>query len=289
MNAHISPINVDTSGASLVRLRCDSINASDRLRRVLPDRVETFRELYRLQGQIVPIECEMRSDGPHRLIHGAHRLAGIMAEGDTEVMALLYPEGHFGSEDEIRAREIAENVGRFPLNALEFAVSLAEWRDIYERQNRTAKPGRKRKQPVTDELMEEMSAEFALNFSEVAQRTLDISRRSVFNALKIATIAPAVRSAIAVHAVAGKQSDLLSLAGQHADRQQRIADLLLAGAALDVAGAIAVIDNIPAPPAPPQKWEALSQTFARLKTADQERFFELHQDAILRWVAGRTN
>lgn len=282
----MSALSARTAAAAavLVSAKVRDIIVRDRLRRVLPDRVETLQVSYRRKGIQTPIELVLTDEGP-RLVYGAHRLATVIAEGDPEIPALLYPAGAFGTEDDIREREIAENFDRFELNALERAVNIAEWRAIYERANPPPKRGR-RASLATDEVLDELSAKFALNFPEVVQRTLGLSRRAVFLALKVASIGAELRDAVAQHPIANNQSELLALAAEPAARQAAIVGLLTAqpATASSVADAIAIIDNSP-PTVPLRPHERLADSFSRLRPAEQDQFFDLHADAIARWQA----
>ena len=275
-----------TTAPQLVVLDPNTIIVRDRLRKVLPQRVEAMRPDVREKGILTPIEVVETTDGP-RLIYGAHRLAVVLAEVMTDIPALLYPAGAFGSEAEIRSREISENYFRFELNALERAVNIREWRLVHEALHGAAKPGRKAKTKPTDDQIDEMSANFALNFPEVVQQTLNLSRRAVYFSLKVATIEPTVLDELAEHRVANNQSELLAIAGEPPARQVLIARHLSAGAD-SVSAALSIIDNTPIP-APKAEWERFSEKFARFKPSEQERFFSLYEDAIVAWQAGRRN
>lgn len=268
--------------ASLISAQVGAIIVRDRLRKVLPDRVETLLASYLERGIQTPIDL-VETEMGLRLRFGAHRLAAVIAAGDPEIPALLHPIGTFGSEAEIRAAEIAENLVRFELNALERAVSIAEWRLVHN-QLHPSKPG-PRSKLQGDAALDELSAKFALNFSEVVQRTLGLSRRAVFLALKVATIDAPVRDLIAALPIADNQSELLALAAQPIAMQARIAELLGAGVG-SVGEAIAQIEHLP-PPIVATAYERLSDRFSRLKDLDQLRFFDLHADAITRWLALR--
>jgi ParB family chromosome partitioning protein len=269
--------------AALIHARVADIVVRDRLRELLPARVEAMIADYRKRGILTPIDL-VETDEGLRLRFGAVRLAAVVVAGDEFIPAIVHPAGTFGSEAEIRAAEIAENLVRFELNALERSVSIAEWRVNHELAH-PSKPGRKKKL-TGDETLEEMSANFALNFSETVQRTLGLSRRAVFLALKVASIDPEARALLAPHPVADNQSELLALAAQAARRQMQIAELLRNGGASSVGEAIAQIDRLP-PPVSTAAYEKLADRFSRLKEPDQHRFFDLHADAIARWRAAR--
>jgi ParB family chromosome partitioning protein len=267
-----------------IKIKTADIRVPANRRKLDPSWVETLRQdMAGGNGHMVPIEVTPEKSG-YRLIFGGHRLAAVIANGHDEIDAIIKDPKEVATEAQIRLREIAENLIRRQLSVLDKAVDIADWRDIYDAAHATGKPGRKAK-PASEE---ELSANFALNFSEAAQQALGISRRSVFHALKIATIPAPIRQRISLHAIADSQIDLLQLAAEPAERQVEIADLLLSAPpqATNVAEAIAVLDRAPAPVRKPG-WEKLSDDFSRLKTSEQDRFFELHADAIARWQKGR--
>lgn len=243
-------------------------------------------------GHMVPIEVvpEPTEDTKYRLIFGGHRLAAKVSLGHNEIDAFIRDAKDVATDRQIRKREIAENLIRRQLSVLDRAVDIADWRDIYDAEHGTGKTGRKKTRPVIEVAEDdELSASFALNFSEAAQAVLSISRRSVFLALKIATIPAPVRQAISLHAVADNQSELLLLAAETPARQEAIARLLTLeteDAPKTVTEAIAVIDRTPKPASAP-KWEKVATGFAQLKESDQHRFFELHEAAIRQWLKGR--
>lgn len=279
-------VSADKPSATLVQATIKDIVVHDRLRRVLPDRVATLQVSFAKRGQMVPVDL-VEGEAGARLIFGAHRIAARLADGHATVMALLHPKGAFGSEAEIRHREIAENFDRFELTVLEKAANVAEMRELHEAEFGPAKRGRKPKAPSNEEI-DEMSAKLALNFPEVVQRTLGLSRREVFRHLKVATIDAVVRDSLAAHAIANNQSELLALAAETPARRALVAGLLLAAdtAELSVAEAIARIDGLPAPRAM-QPHERVAESFSRLKADQQDQFFDLHADAIQRWQLTR--
>ncbi len=274
------------AGTRLIRANISDIRVGARLRRVLPDRVEALRASFAEKGQLVPIDL-VEVDGGMRLVYGAHRLAARAADGAEDVLAVLHPRGTFGSETELLLREVAENFDRFELTVLERAANVAALRDIHLAEHGQAKRGPKPKQTV-DAAIDEISAKLALNFPEVVQRVLKLSRRDVFRALKVASIAPDLRDRLAAHAIADNQSELLAIAAETPARQHRIVELLTADEtpADSVAEALAIIDQLP-PPVVLRPYERLSEGFSRLKPDERARFFEMHADDIDRWLAAR--
>lgn len=281
MDLSVLGLIADTS--TLVRLPVDGVIVGERLRKLLPDRVTTMAADFKINGQIAPIDVVQTAAGP-RLIYGAVRLAAAQLNGDEFVDAVLHPVGTFGTDLNIRLREIAENFVRFDLTALERAVYIVEWRDIHEQIHPPAKRGRKMK-AQGDEALEELSAEFALNFTETVQRTLGLSRRAIFLDLKVGGLPAAIRDQIAGHPIADNQSELLALAAQPVGMLAAIVSLVLGGA-VSVADAVATLEQRPLP-SKLQPFEKLSEGFSRMKPDQQFRFFDLHADAIDRWRAER--
>lgn len=159
--------------------------------------------------------------GRYRLVFGNHRLAAAAHLGWDSIPAAVKDAAAFADAAAVTLREISENFVRRQLSALDRAVDIARWRDIYEAGHRLDKGGRRK---LAD--AEELSAKFALSFSEAAQKTFDLSRRSIFLAVKIAGIRRDVRDLIALHAIADNQSELLMLAEETGERQMLIAGLL---------------------------------------------------------------
>jgi ParB family chromosome partitioning protein len=125
------------------------------------------------------------------------------------------------------------------------------------------------------------SAAFSASFSEAAQHFLGVSRAAVFRALKIAAIPGLQRDRIALHPLADNQSELTALADEH--RQAAILDLILGEKARNVAEALALLDERPR--VTKHSWELVAEKFARMVEPDQDRFFDLQEPAIIRWMA----
>lgn len=274
---------VSSTAEPIIDIEIGLIDVLAGRRRLDPAWVETLSDLFASQGQLSPIELVER-EGRYRLVFGGHRLAAAKLIGWSTIRAVVKDAAAFASEAEITLREITENMARRQLSVLDRSVDIARWREIYNAAHTVSKGGRKAKD--ADPL--ELTAKFAVSFTKAAQDAFQLSERSIFNAVKIATISADLRDRIALHAIADNQSELLALAAEPAERQAQIVALLLAepAQAASVADAIAIIDRLPKPQ-PAQAWEKLSDTFSRLKQKDQDRFFELHASAIRRWLANR--
>lgn len=262
-------------------------------KRVPDDAARAIAESMEQIGQRQPIEVIATGTDRFQLVFGAKRLAACKLLS-RDVMVIIRQPDEFKDEAETRLVGIAENFYRHSLTALERSVDVADWCTIW----RTAHPvkrGRKGKSELSDNLsvnsaddeIIDISNEFALSFSDAAQRFLNINSREVFRATKIASISADLRDRIAAHGpLANNQQALLAIAAEPYERASSLIELILDGKAQTIVDAIAILDGVP-PVNEPARWEKISDSFARLKPTEQEAFFKLNEAAILRWVAER--
>lgn len=263
-----------------------AIDAGGRLRALDPVWVALLAEEIGRDGQIEPIRVTPRGEG-YRLVDGARRLAAVQQLGLETIDARIVPPEALADDAALRLAEIKGHMLRQDLTVLDRAFAIAAWRGIYESLHGTAKKGRKPK-PAQVEAEDEMSASIALIFTEAAQAALDISRRSLFLALQIATISPLVVRRIQLHAIAGRQSELLALAAQSPTRQSAIVDLLTEESAQvgTVAAAIARLEGRPEE-ASLAVYERMYERFKTLKPVERARFYDLNRREIEEWLATR--
>ncbi len=261
----------------------ESVEVGKRLRSLDRAWVTTLAENIAEQGLHSPIDV-VEVAGSYRLVFGAHRLAAFRHLGRPAIPAMVRSAESATKGLEERLREVSENLVRRELSVLDHAVHVASWREVYNAIN-PVKLGRKPKAEVE----EEMSAKFVTHFSDAAQTAMGISRRAVFRLLQIASIEEACRDRIGSHPVADNQSELLLLSDQTPARQAKVVELLLGVAApvpLTVSEALAIIDRLPVAKALAPH-ERVADAFSRLKADQQDQFFELHADAIERWLLSR--
>lgn len=259
--------------------------------------IEAMAEIIAARGQLQPIEIERRGDSSdrYRLIFGALRLQATILNGSTTITAIVRERDEFATEGARRLRSFTENMAHVRLGALDRAVAIADWCDIYRATQPRLKPGRK---PATDELSLTLrpnsddadlmvaSENFTASFSDAAQAFLGISRAGVFRALKIASIPSPQRDRMTLHWLAQSEGELYKLATlKPTDRQVSVLDLILADKAGGVDEALDLLDGRTRNA--PSKWEVIHQTFSRLPTADQDHFFDLNEASIDRWQASR--
>ncbi len=264
-----------------------NIDAGDRLRALDPAWVALLAEDISAEGQKEPIRVVEHGER-FRLIAGARRLAAVQSLGLPEIEAVVDAAETYADGAAMRLAEIKADMMRADLTALDHAVYVAAWCDIFRGVQGPQKPGPKPKALTTDAELDEFSAKLALNWTDAAQQALGIGRRTVFRSLKIAGIAAEQRARIALHPIASKQNELLLLADQNADRQVEVIDMLAAEPTLatSVTEALTRLDSLPAPK-PVPAYARLAEKFLTFKPAEQEAFFELHAERIERWLAER--
>ncbi len=270
--------------------------------------VEAMAEDMAVHGQLQPIEIVPRADaiGRHWLIFGSLRLQAAAFNGNAGINAIVKEEAEFATDARRRLRSISENMARVVLSALDRAVAIADWCDIYRAAKPHLKPGPRSADardpdaslkfrltasdldrpgtPLDLDLI--LAGEFEASFSEAAQAFLGISRAGVFRALKIASIPSLQRDRIALHWMARSEGELYKLATlKPTDRQVSVLDLILADKAGGVDEALDLLDGRTRNA--PSKWEVIHQTFSRLPTSDQDHFFDLNEASIDRWQASR--
>jgi ParB family chromosome partitioning protein len=274
---------------SIQSIEIARIETTERLRLLRDVWVETMVAEIATGQPLPPIEVAETEIG-YRLVAGAHRLAAAKKAGAATIEARVWPLRQ-GPQDEawLRLREIKENIVRYELTELDRAVAILAWKEIYEGSQPLPKRGPKPKKAATPELIAESAKNFVVRFSAAAAEAMDISERSVQVSIQIASgLAADTRQRLSATPLANRQSELLQLSHQSAERQSLILDLLLAEEpeAHSVAEAIAVLDKVP-PPLRITGWERVSDRFSRLQPPEQFRFFDAHAEAIEMWVAAR--
>lgn len=105
----------------------DAINIGDRLRQVSAESVASLRSSIEKIGLRTPITIRMMDAdaiSEPMLVSGLHRLEACKALGHQQIECFVVDHE---SDDEARMWEIAENLHRAELNALDRSEHLAEW------------------------------------------------------------------------------------------------------------------------------------------------------------------
>lgn len=154
-------------------------------------------------------------------------------------------------------------------NVLDKAICLAAWRNIYEAEKITFRLGGDRKSRDAKARHENGQATFAKRFALRAGEVLGESEDTVSRYLRIAKGLPEeIRTILADLPIADNMSELLRLAGEPTDRQEKIVELMFSPEpfAATVTEAIAILDERPVtpattavPPRPLKEWLSPSE------------------------------
>lgn len=250
------------------------ILVGERLRMVDAEKVTQIALSLRQTGQITPIEVR---PGPgekqYVLIAGAHRLAAAREAGMLMISASIFE----GNADQVRLREIDENLYRHELNPFDQAAFLAERKDVYERLHPEAKQGGNRKGDQTANL-----AVWSKSFAADTAERLGLGERTVFRAIsRHLAIEPKARGIIAGTHIAKKGSELDALGKVPRDRQAEIARFAVEKLCSIVEARRSVLNELP-PARPDTGFSALQTAFRKARATDKARFLEwLDQDGYL--------
>lgn len=277
----------------MTRISIASIDTADRLRAIDPAWVDLLAEEIAADGLVEPIRVAVRGNG-YKLIDGARRVAAHQKLGLDEIEAAIEDEAAFADDASVRLGEIKGHMLQGELTALDRAVTVAAWCDLYKAANGPAKRGPKPKPAsdaqASDDALAEFTVTMTVNWSEAAQLALKLGEKTLFRHLKVARIEADVRAKIALHPIATVQKELLLLAAQTPVRQRALADLLLVDGAeiTTVAEAIAQFDALPQP-IRIDKVDKLVERFSGLDEKQQFKFFDKNASLIEAWFARRNS
>ena len=196
----------------------------DRLRGVEEDHALAIQASIVEHGLLNPITVRAtpnRKKGaqPYTLVAGAHRHRAIELLEEAQIDCLVVE----GDALEAQLIEVEENVFRNDLSALDRAVFIQSYRDIYEQQNDKVRRGNPNFSNSAN-LAELMEQEAANGFSRHVSERLGFSARSVERANQIARNIPKdMRDRLRGTPVADNQSQLLKLAQLPPAKRRRAA------------------------------------------------------------------
>lgn len=231
--------------AEFKTLPVDKVLVPERLRVVEDDHALAIQVSIIEHGLINPITVRATpaAKRPYTLVAGAHRLRAYeLADEDwsRDIDAIIVT----ADKEEAALVEISENLFRNELSALDRAMFVMSYREIWERRRGkigAGRPGNSAKLALLSDptlvLEEEASAGFSVH---VAER-LGLSKRAVFRAQSIAQkLSPDLRRSLRGTANADNQSLLLKLARMEPERQKLVA--VAFGETPDIARAIDLTD-----------------------------------------------
>ncbi|MDP9590086.1 UNVERIFIED_ORG: ParB family chromosome partitioning protein [Shinella zoogloeoides] len=212
--------------AELIRVKLSEVYRADRLRMVDMDVATAISASFEATGQLSPITVRRtpakgKGATPFTLVIGGHRCAAAEILGWEELDALVVQ----ADSAEAQMMEIAENLYRNELNALDRAMFVLKYRELWEAQHGKINPqgGRPAKQS------NDWTVAFSngRELSEQVQERLGFGRATYFNVTKIGqNLHPILRAAVRGTEAETDQSKLLKLAKLPADDQLRVAAAL---------------------------------------------------------------
>ncbi len=209
--------------AELIRLKLKDLYRGDRLRPVDMGIADAIGASFEERGQISPITvrrtpAKNKGATPFTLIVGGHRCAAAETIGWEELDALVVQAD--GAEAQMM--EIAENLYRNELSALDRAIFVMKYRELWEAQHGKINPNGGRPEKQCNDCTDIFAS--GRELSEQVQERLGFGRRTYFNVTKIGqNLHPLLRAAVRGTEAEADQSKLLKLAKLPADDQLRVA------------------------------------------------------------------
>jgi ParB-like chromosome segregation protein Spo0J len=177
----------------------------DRLRPIDPNAVGLLAESMRRLGQLQPIAVHCR-DGKEVLVSGAHRLEAAKLLGWEHIYAIRIDSDR--DRDDLEMIEIAENLHRSGLTALERSNQIARWAEL------TAAKARQVDEPLPG------GKQPGEKGQAKAARELGIPEPDVRRAVKVASISPEAQQAARDAGLDNNRSVLLAVAKESTPEAQ---------------------------------------------------------------------
>jgi ParB-like chromosome segregation protein Spo0J len=177
------------------RIFVEDVDVGNRLR---PINQRTFVELAESMqrlGQLSPISVYRMDDNSLRLVTGLHRLEAAKSLGWKEIEAVFST----GNEIERELQEIAENLHRSELTVLDRGTQIARWAELTAAKVGQVDPPSGGAQPAEK------------GVRKVA-RELNLERKDVERAVKVASISPEAMQAARVAGLDDNRTALLAVA-----------------------------------------------------------------------------
>ena len=247
----------------------DRIDVVDRLRPVDPDWATALADDIGKRGLGTPLAVRHLPGRGPRLVFGAHRLAAVKLLGWSEVEVRAFR----GTAEEARAWEIAENLVRRELGALDRAAFTAELYEL-ERKRVGWEDGRSAHAAAADRRWaKDASANMAKasELDEAVAAKVGLSARSIQRQLELFRGLDArVRAALAGLPVAENGAQLRLLARQPAATQLRIVEQLRAGDVQSVAQGVALASPSAAADPAKKRYATMLATWSRMSLHERK-------------------
>lgn len=266
--------------AEVKSIQISQIHVPPRLREVEEDHAGAIALSMEAHGLINPITVRYapakgKGATPYILVAGAHRLRGAKILGWTEIEAAIIE----ADQSEAQLVEITENLFRNELSALDRAVFVASYRDVWEQAHGKIKAGRPEKSgqvgPISDNPIDLICAQTGSSFSEHLAERMGVSVRNIKRLGQIArSLSPAIRVAVRGTPAADNQSLLLSVAKRPPAEQQAIVSTMQA-AQIDLPTVLRQIKPAPAKVSPQEAiFATLSTAWKKADEATRAKFLD---------------
>jgi ParB-like chromosome segregation protein Spo0J len=179
----------------IVRIFVEDVDVGNRLRAPNEQTAATLMNSMRRLGQLSPISVQRLDDGTLRLVTGLHRLEAARRLGWIEIEAVFST----GNEIERELQEIAENLHRSELTALERDTQIGRWAELTAAKVGQVDPPSGGAQPAEK------------GVRKVA-RELNLERKDAERAVKVASISPEAKQAARDAGLDDKRKALLAVA-----------------------------------------------------------------------------
>ncbi len=256
--------------AEFKALPLDKILVPERLRAVEEDHAFMIAQSIKSVGLLNPVTVRAtpRAARPYTLVAGAHRLRGCELAGLREIDAAVVKAGALDGQ----LVEIEENIFRNELSALDRAIFVQKYRELWEEKHgKVGAGGDRRSEEYQSVKLTEWSDESQEGqyFRRVSER-LGLSRSAVERAQFIGQkLSPELRSALRGTPVADNQSQLIKLARMLPERQGLVASAF--ARTPDIALAMELSDpNARAKEKQPAHEEQLGRLVAAWNRADEK-------------------
>jgi ParB-like chromosome segregation protein Spo0J len=177
------------------RIFVEDVDVGNRLRPINERTAVALAESMQRLGQLVPISVYRMGDDTLRLVTGLHRLEAAKSLGWKEIKAVLST----GNEIERELEEIAENLHRSELTALQRDTLIGRWADLMAAKVGQVDPPSGGAQPAEK------------GVRKVA-RELNLERKDVERAVKVASISSEAKKAARVADLDDNRTALLAVA-----------------------------------------------------------------------------
>lgn len=198
------------------------IHIPERLRQVDEDHALAISASIVEHGLFNPVTVRKTPNGKakYTLVAGAHRLRAMELCDDTQIDAAVIK----ADKDEAVLIEVCENLIRNDLSALDRAIFVQTYRDVWENKHGIIARGGEQRVNLTLCLVETLQEEASRGFAAVCAERLGVSESAIKRSTRIAqNLTPVVRKSVQGTAIADNQSQLIALSKLEPEDQRKAA------------------------------------------------------------------